>query len=248
MPDIGKNRTLHPGPGSQIRLPFAFDSHTSEFNDSLWTLPHELQMYMLLALVGVCGLLRRPFAALALMLFGAIAFSGDLLGFAHPLELERARFLFMFFAGTTFYLLRDYVPMRGDIVLASILLCVLVAIATRNYAAHRLMLAAMVPYAVLWFSFVPGGPIRRYNTFGDYSYGTYILAAPIQVFLALRIHSCPALLNLTYALLLVLPLSALSWHFLESPALSLGLPKWLAPIRQRLQTSLDRKLKSPTQS
>jgi peptidoglycan/LPS O-acetylase OafA/YrhL len=228
---IAKNATMLPGLGCQTILPFAFDSHTQLFNDSLWTLPHELQMYMLLSLVGLCGLLRRPFAAIALMLIGGSTFAGSVLGLAHPIELERARLMFMFFTGTTFYLLREHIPMRGGIALACVLFCLASVIATRNYAIHRLVLAGTLPYAVLWFGFVPGGSIRRYNRLGDYSYGTYILAAPIQVFFALRVYNCPALLNLACTLLLVLPLSAISWHFLELPALSLALPKCLRPRR-----------------
>jgi peptidoglycan/LPS O-acetylase OafA/YrhL len=250
---ITKNATMLPGIGCQIRLPFAFDSHSQEFNDSLWTLPYELQMYMLLALVGFCGLLR-PVTAVALMLIGGVAFATGVLGLAHPMDVGRARFIFLFFSGTTFYLLRDYVPMRGGLALAGVLLCVAAGLATRNHALHRLVLAGMLPYAVLWFSFVPAGSIRRYNRLGDYSYGTYILAGPIQVWLGLRIHNCPPLVNLAGALLLVLPLAALSWHFLESRALSLELPRSLKPlaefaasVRKQAETRLTR-LRSRTRT
>jgi len=225
---IARNATVLSG--CQIRLPFAFDSRTTQFNDSLWTLPHELQMYILLALVGVCGLLRRPFAAVALLLVGGLAFAISVLGLAHPIEAERARFMFLFFSGTTLYLFRDFVPMRGSLALACICLCVLAGLATTNHAIHRLVLEAAVPYLVMWFSFVPAGAIRWYNTLGDYSYGTYILAGPVQVFLALRIPGGSALMNLASALLLVLPLSAASWHLLESRALALQLPKALRPM------------------
>jgi peptidoglycan/LPS O-acetylase OafA/YrhL len=112
--------------------------------------------------------------------------------------------------------------MRGSVALAGLLLCVIAGLMTANHAVHRLVLAGVLPYAVLWFSFVPAGLIRRYNVLGDYSYGTYILAGPIQVWLALH-HSAP-LFNLACSLLLVVPLAAVSWHFLESRALRLGLP------------------------
>ena len=227
---IGKNATMLPGIGFQSHLPFAFDRVTSNFNESLWTLPLELLMYLLLALVGVCGLLRRPFTAIALMLFGGCAFAIGVLGWAHLMDVDRARFIFLFFSGTTFYLLRDRVPMRGSLALAGVVLCIVAALATTNHAIHRLVLAAALPYAVLWLSFVPAGSIRRYNALGDYSYGTYILAGPIQVWLAL--HESSPLLNLVWTLLLVVPLAALSWHFLESRALAIGLPGPLRWIRR----------------
>ena len=49
---LARNATLLPGLGCQTALPFAFDTSTREFNASLWTLPHELQMYLLLAALG----------------------------------------------------------------------------------------------------------------------------------------------------------------------------------------------------
>jgi len=226
---IGRNATMLPGIGAQMHLPFAFDRLTAEFNESLWTLPHELQMYMLLAFVGVCGLLR-PVTSLALMLIGGVAFALGVLGLPHFLDVERARFIFLFFSGTTLYLVRDRVPMHGSLALAGILLCLTAGLATTQHAIHRLVLAGTLPYVVLWFSFVPSGSIRRYNALGDYSYGTYILACPIQVWLTVRIHDCPPLLNLACALLLVLPLAAISWHFLESRVLSLALPRRLKPL------------------
>ena len=168
--------------------------------------------------------------AAAVTLLGSIAFAGSVVGFMHVLDTERARFLFFFFAGTTFFLLRDRVPMRGDVALACAVACVAAGLGTTNHALHRLVLAGTLPYVVMWLSFVPGGLIRRYNRLGDYSYGTYILAGPVQVLLVQRLDHNPPLLNLAYTMLLVIPLAALSWHLVESRALALKLPRLLEPL------------------
>ena len=225
---------MFPGVGAQTHLPFAFDDHTTAFNESLWTLPHELQMYMLLAALGLFGLLAKSASACGVALLGAGAFSAGILGIAHIMDVDRARFLYFFFTGTSFFLLSDRVRLRTGISVICIAACLAIGFGTTNHAIHRLVLAAVVPYLVLWFSFVPHGSIRLYNRVGDYSYGTYILAGPIQVLLALRLSHSTPLMNFVCTMAVLVPLAALSWHLVESRALSLRLPTSLEPLARLL--------------
>ncbi len=232
---LAKNATMLPGIGAQTHLPFAFDATTTmSFNESLWTLPHELQMYMLLALLGVCGALRWPPLIGAVALAGGIAFAGNLFGAFHVIDVERARFVFLFFAGTSAYLWRDHVQLRNALFIGCVAACVAAVVATRNHAIHVLVVTAALPYLTLWLSFVPGGLIRRFNRLGDYSYGTYIYAGPIQALLLARIDQCPPLANFALTLLIVIPLAAASWHLLESRALAMPLPGFLVRLAARV--------------
>jgi peptidoglycan/LPS O-acetylase OafA/YrhL len=225
-----------PGVGDEQRLPFAFDTSHTEFNTSLWTLPHELQMYMLLSLLGVLGALRFPLILVGVACFGAIGFVGNLFGWFHLLDMDRARFIFMFFCGSSFYLLRQRILMSGTFAVTCIVALVAVAILTSNHVLHRVVLAAVLPFLTLWFGFVPGGYIRRFNRLGDYSYGVYILACPIQFYFADR-HSDVSPWGLfALSMIVVVPLAIISWHCLESRALHLPLPKALA-----LQETISRK-------
>jgi peptidoglycan/LPS O-acetylase OafA/YrhL len=235
-----RNATMLPGIGCQTRLPFAFATTTVEFNASLWTLPHELQMYLLLALLGICGGLRWPAVFAVVALTGAVAFASDVLGIAHLMNVERARFVYFFFTGATCYGLRDRVTMTAGVALACVAAVLLSGWLTADHALHRLVLAAAVPYAALWFGFVPGGAVRRFNEVGDYSYGTYILAGPVQLLLARRFGVSMPLENFAAALLIALPAAALSWHFLESRALSLQPPAWLGRLGGSGATARDR--------
>ncbi len=57
-------------------------------------------MYMLLTALGVLGLLRWPVVIAAVALIGGLAFALDVLGVAHLMGVDRARFIFFFFTGS----------------------------------------------------------------------------------------------------------------------------------------------------
>ena len=226
-----KNATMLPRVGAEMRLPFAFNVADAEFNTSLWTLPLELQMYMLLCVLGIIGALRFPILLVMVACFGAIAFVGDSFGWFHLIGMDRARFIFMFFCGSSFYLFRKRVSMSEMIAAACIAALAAAAILTSNHVLHRLVLAAVLPYLTLWLGFVPGGRIRSFNKLGDYSYGVYILACPVQFYLADRYNGLSPWGLFALSMLVVVPLAVISWRYLESPALHTPLPRWLTAAR-----------------
>jgi peptidoglycan/LPS O-acetylase OafA/YrhL len=231
-----KNATMLPRVGSETQLPFAYDNIHTDFNTSLWTLPLELQMYILLSLLGIIGALRFPLISLGVACFGAIAFVADLFGWFHLVDVNRARFIFMFFCGASFYLLRERVSMSGIYAVTCIIALVAAAFITSNHVIHRVVLAATLPFLTLWFGFVPGGPIRRFNKVGDYSYGVYILACPIQFFIAARYGVLSPRSLFFLSMMVVVPLAIISWHFLESRALHAPLPQAIASRGSPTQT------------
>ena len=228
-----KNATMLPGLGAEMQLPFAFDASHTEFNTSLWTLPHELQMYALLSFLGVAGALRYPIIIVGVACFGGIAFVGNLFGWFHLIDLDRARFIFMFFCGASFYLFRERVLMSWILAAACVVVLIGAANLTSNHDLHRLVLAAVLPFLTLWFGFVPGGYIRRFNQLGDYSYGVYILACPIQFYLADRYSKLSPWGLFALSMIVVVPLAIISWRYVESRALHAPLPRSLEPQKPR---------------
>ena len=74
-----------------------------------------------------------------------------------------------------------------------------------------------LPYMVLCFGRMSMPVIRRAGRFGDFSYGMYLYAFPVQQFVlaAMPRNEHP----IATCMALTLPLAVLSWHLVEAPAL-----------------------------
>jgi FkbM family methyltransferase len=109
-----------------------------------------------------------------------------------------------------------------------ILLCVPVALAGIGVTTGLLLVmplagAATLPftlgYALLVVGYHPALQVDWYRRVGDYSYGTYVYAWPIQQMLFP--YSADAMHLFVLSLPLTLGVAAVSWHFVEKPALGL---------------------------
>jgi peptidoglycan/LPS O-acetylase OafA/YrhL len=76
-------------------------------------------------------------------------------------------------------------------------------------------------YITLVLAYHPRVRVRPYLKLGDYSYGLYLLAFPVQQFIVWKYGSLQPLALFVLAFLATLPLAVLSWHFIEKPSLTL---------------------------
>jgi len=195
-------------------------------NGSLWTLPWEMRCYlglMLLSLLGLTGTRAMTyFVVPAAMLFMTLWYLSGLQGLVHthiPAAsywlAQSARLFPLFLAGCAAAIWRDRIRLHGGVVL--LLLAVhLVAAHTPFAFLTRLLLIA---YAVLYVGFRPLRWTPAISRLPDYSYGIYIYAYPVMVVVSGWWPGMSAG-QLAFAnLLAVLPFAAVSWHFLEKPAL-----------------------------
>ena len=106
----------------------------------------------------------------------------------------------------------------------------------------RYVYYAGIAYVALVIAYHPKLHFAAYLRVGDYSYGTYLLAFAVQQFLVWRFGIREPLVLFGLALLLTLPLAALSWHLIEKPALAMK--RSLAAWRPQLGYALRRTTKS----
>jgi peptidoglycan/LPS O-acetylase OafA/YrhL len=176
-------------------------------------------------LAGLAGLLRRPGAAAVLLLLFALAYAAAM---AVPMPVPRRIHLLLdlglpFAIGTAFYIWRDRIVLglpaaAGLLALAAAVGAGAGAVPALEPAFKPLFVLAL-SYAVFVAGHLPGR-LRAYNRLGDYSYGTYIYAFPIQQLVAFWGATLP-LANIAAALPLTLLCAVLSWHLVERPALRL---------------------------
>jgi len=220
---IFKNSTLITGVYYFLPGVFEHNPFKGSVNGSLWSMVHEVRCYVILAILWVgLKLVTQNRAALfkAAIVFCAV-FCGAWYFTAHFFLSEGGSFRhmgFMFFTGASYYALKERVR------LSWILFWVftgVVLLSSLNKTAFFLSYNLLLAYMLLFLAYIPSGLVRAYNRLGDYSYGVYIYAFPVQ-------QSAEALFpGISWGRMVLLSapvtlgLAALSWHLLEKRALSL---------------------------
>ncbi|SHF86486.1 Peptidoglycan/LPS O-acetylase OafA/YrhL, contains acyltransferase and SGNH-hydrolase domains [Loktanella atrilutea] len=184
---------------------------------SIWTLRHEVMCYAAVFLAGVLGLWQtRQKAALTLgfyvLVWGWVALAAPTL---HPLVRGLLGLSMPFAIGVAFYIWRDRLPLSP----VGVALTIGLAWLLQDSVAYPAAVALAIGYSTFWVAYVPGGAIRAYNRLGDYSYGIYIYAFPLQGAAVWAFGPQSAFENVMYSLPPTLLLSMLSWHLIESPAM-----------------------------
>lgn len=206
----------HDLPGLFADNPVAFTT-----NGSLWTLFYEVAWYGAVFCLGTAGALRTGSRFAWAMGFFLVVYLGLMtldLGGELPNRLRRLLQLGLpFMIGTAFYVWRDRIRLRPSLLLALVLLAALARGTPLSSPLQILTLA----YGAFVFAFRVGGPVRAYNAVGDFSYGLYIYAYPVQQTAAHLLGPGDPALNVLFAAPVALLLAAASWRWIEKPALDL---------------------------
>ena len=204
QPDIG---------GTPRGIPFP-----GYWNGSLWTLIWEVFCYILVAVLGVVGLLRRRW--LLPVLFALAVYWAAQLPPPSPETITPAqaasRFAVMFLAGALAYQFINVIPARWSLVAVS----AVIVTASGLLPDYRLVGAIPLAYAVI----VSGALIhnKRLTLQNDLSYGAYIYAFPTQQLLVIcGLARLNPFVFFPLSALATLPLAALSWFLIEKHAMSI---------------------------
>jgi peptidoglycan/LPS O-acetylase OafA/YrhL len=202
---------------------FAQNPAPNVLNGSLWSVPYEFWCYLGVMSLGLIGLLRRRWVVVVLffMVIGLHLYmdfsgwnpSGAWLGQIFGYPPFWATVLPFYLAGTIFYLYGGQKLLRTPMFFAAAALLI-----GSIFVPHGLDVTTPTCGAYLLMGLAWWRPLHPLNLgrFGDFSYGTYLYAFPIQqlVIMAARGHISPWLLFLTATPLTVI-VGALSWFLVE---------------------------------
>ena len=203
----------------QYTLPGVFtDNPYPAVEGSIWTLAHEVACYALILLLGLAGVLQRKsmMAGLAVLYLLSWVAVPTLQEFVHPRIQQTQVLSFPFVIGAACWIWRAHIFLWWPIVLVSIGL----AWATQGTVLAFPMLALTVTYSSLWAGYCRVPPLLMFNKVGDYSYGIYVYAMPLQGLTVWLWGDVTPVANIAMALPLTLICAIISWHWVENPALT----------------------------
>ena len=219
-----RNMALFP---LQFTLPGVFETQPyPTVEGSIWTLFYEVVCYMGVFVVGLMGLLsKRIWMALGFAAYLGLWLWVEWMDIPMSRPGRMQELSLPFVIGMAFYVWRDRLPLS----LIGVLVLVALTVLSHGTVLYDLMLALALSYATFWVGYVPGGVIRRFNELGDYSYGIYIYAFPLQGLAVWMIPDQSALTNMLISFPLTLICAVASWHLIEGPAMAMK-PKVMAAL------------------
>lgn len=208
-----------------MTLPGVFECNpiTSAVNGSLWTLQYEVGLYILLMACGMLRMLSKRWFVICMcgcFVIGhwhlsesaALLRLGDTLGSVFYLG-------FLFFSGVLFWVC------RGQVILSwkAFVLSIALQLGALETPFFPLIFMLTLPYLVIFTALIPCRMFQKIGEYGDYSYGFYIYAFPIQ---QVVVQYCKplglSLFSIIFISLFVICVVAiLSWWLVEKPCLRL---------------------------
>ena len=202
-------------------LPGVFESNILKgvVNGSLWTLPVEFKMYVVMLGLGILVYaIERYRVALLTMLIGGyliFLFATQSAQLANHHSADSKPLIAFFLIGAVVYLNRQYVFISTTVALA---LWVALLLMRGTQAAVPLYYVATA-YSLLAIAFDTTFQLHRFAKYGDFSYGLYLYGFPVKQAIVVFVGAMTPGTLFMIAFPITLLLAWLSWRYVEAPSL-----------------------------
>ncbi|MGB8538642.1 MAG: acyltransferase [Acidobacteriaceae bacterium] len=214
---------------SSPETPPVFPGHPyAMVNGAMWTIAYEFRCYLLVALLGLCGLLRRPTLVLvvATLLLSSLLYPAPFARLHRPRHMEAFigqpglsfRLTAVFLVGCCFYLFRHHISFRPMFAAIATVTMAVVFV----FAPTRAELAMVLSggYLMFYLGQMHLPWLSGMTRFPDISYGIYLYGWPVES-LWIWFHRGSPWIAFAASTVICFGLGWLSWHFIERPALTL---------------------------
>jgi peptidoglycan/LPS O-acetylase OafA/YrhL len=195
-------------------LPGVFENNVykNNVNSSIWTLKIEFVFYIVVAVLGFLKLLKKEIVLLMFLTTLVLSF----------LNLKVATDyieMFIFFsAGMVIYLYRFEIKLNSLVAFFSIVF-IIITLFTGGFPQAFSIFGA---YLIMMIAFSQKFKFANFSKHGDFSYGIYIYAFPVQQTICYYFNNTMTpFLNFIIAFPITLLFAILSWKLIEKNALSL---------------------------
>ena len=196
-------------------------------NGSLWTIPIEMGCYFFVILLGLISLFKKRtfflLAFLLLLLYSAVLtldknFQSYFQAYFQFPYLDIVRLVTYFFSGIVLYLYREYLSIPKNYFY---LLLVFLAISV-GLGYFELLSYFLLPILIILIAFLKIDFPKEVTRYGDFSYGFYLFAFPIQQTVACLFNGNASFLQqILFSFFPTLFLAIFSWYVIEKPFLKL---------------------------
>jgi peptidoglycan/LPS O-acetylase OafA/YrhL len=222
---------------SPLTPPVLPGSHYPLVNGSLWTISYEFRCYLIVAILGLCGFVRKPAYWLAgtaflvaAVIFPVAHWSKHYVLYGDPEQVFR---LFStFFIGGCFYLFRERIPFRRWLAIVAVAVLLASRLAPLLFQLGIVCCGGYLMFYAAKAIQTPK-PLRKLP---DVSYGVYLYGWPVEILWIWYHHGSPWVTFFVSTVISIV-MGYLSYRLIEYPALKLKSNSVALPDETVLQST-----------